>query len=167
MYYNSSNYDFLGNYATTLAPIVGIDLQTGGAPIELRYLDKGRWVYPQPRVRLNYFTVAEAAWFADKLTKDIGDHFKGMEISSTVDTSKDPQNRSFYYVNLQNGTEDEVERVTLLRIASLMWAGLDVNGNSLFDQKEYVLGVNESYENPGKFSWDDKKGLQYVPQRRN
>lgn len=156
MYYNGSNYDFLGNYAVTLTPIEGTDSQTGNGPIEIRYKDgRGKTIYPYPRVRLGFFTQAEADDYAARLTKDIGDTFVGMDISAQYDMSKDPDDRNFYYVTFKDDY-----RLTLAALQS-MTTGLDLNGNAIYDQKQYNLNIG----NKGHFGWDDKTGLTYTPER--
>jgi hypothetical protein len=153
-YYNGSNYDFLGNYAVTLNPIKGTDSQTGNAPIEISYQQNGKTVYPYPRVRLNFFTQAEADDFAKRLTADIGDEFVGIEKSLQYNMAGDPDERDFYYVNFKNET-----RLPMNALLA-MTTGLDLNGNALFDQKQYKLNVG----NKGHFGWDDN-GLSYTPER--
>jgi len=156
----NTNRDYLADWCKQQEPIQGYDQDRGNdgrgnlSGVEDVILDPGtgQLVYINPRIRVSFFTSAQATSYLNRLRADTGATVT-LEKAGNFDTSIDPLGRAAYYANIDGF------RYPLNRFRYFASTGKDENGKQVYSDKDYNIGV----DGPGKFTYTEIPEEQRFP----
>lgn len=136
-----NNYDAPGNWAPNQPQVLGRD-NTNGGEIDPLMKNQGEEWYLRPRIRVLFFTDAQAAMWDGWLRRDLGPLYGGLVPDEAYEPAPNEPRKA--YKAIVNG-----EKIGLGGIRDATAIGDDWYGNTIYSQDKYKLGMDQEV----KFSY--------------